>query len=162
MEIITRQQAKEQGLSEYFTGKPCVNGHVMPRRVLDTHCRQCKRDRNNRPSEKVRASRAKRRHSYHLERTFGITVEMRNEMQYKQENCCATCGAEFKTTPHVDHDHTSGKVRGLLCGPCNRALGLIKDNPETLLRMVTYLKGSAIDVLASNEYRHIRGPNPRW
>ena len=46
--------------------------------------------------------------------------------------------------PHVDHDHITGKVRGLLCGSCNRALGLIKDNLETLVRLQKYLEKSNV------------------
>lgn len=41
---------------------------------------------------------------------------------------------------HVDHDHQTMEVRGLLCGSCNRALGLLKDDKETLIRLATYLE----------------------
>lgn len=56
----------------------------------------------------------------------------------KQE--CAVCGTEGKL--HVDHDHTTGKVRGLLCHGCNLALGLVKDSPERLRKLADYIGNS--------------------
>jgi hypothetical protein len=45
MRIISRQTAKTQGLKRYFTGKPCLNGHIGPRSVANKHCLQCARER---------------------------------------------------------------------------------------------------------------------
>lgn len=62
---------------------------------------------------------------------------------------CAICGLdEFemryksKRRLHMDHDHKTGKWRGLLCGNCNTMLGHAKDNPTTLLKAIQYLKGN--------------------
>jgi hypothetical protein len=52
---------------------------------------------------------------------------------------CETCGRETPSL-HMDHDHATGLKRGWLCGSCNRALGLVKDNTQTLQRMLDYLK----------------------
>ena len=138
--LISRAEARAQGLSEYYTGKPCKHGHLTVRVVLDAKCRQCKRDRNNRPSEAVKASRARRGPAYHLARTYGITVDDVEALIAEQGGNCKTCERPFVGRPHVDHCHTSGKVRGLLCGPCNRALGLIRDEVSTLSRMIDYLR----------------------
>ena len=85
-----------------------------------------------------------------LKRLYGITVEQYENMLAQQDGKCAICGSKdsysrtYKTTKvskfAVDHCHASGKVRGLLCTRCNRALGLIGDNYEAALRMVEYLK----------------------
>lgn len=59
-----------------------------------------------------------------------------------QQNKCAICSYEFgrKTGDvHVDHDHKTGEVRGLLCSPCNRGLGWFKDKPVVLNRAALYL-----------------------
>ncbi len=42
-------------------------------------------------------------------------------------------------TPHIDHDHSTGKVRGLLCSCCNTGIGMFKDNPDVLDRAAFYL-----------------------
>lgn len=139
-ELISRAEARSRGLSEYFTGRPCPNGHVAARIVTSAQCRQCKRDRNNRPSEAVKASRAKRGPGYHLARTYGLTVEDVKAMLEQQGGNCATCVRPLMGKPHVDHCHTSGKVRGLLCGSCNRALGLVRDQVDVLSRMIDYLQ----------------------
>ena len=52
---------------------------------------------------------------------------------------CAICGATDKRF-HVDHDHTTGHVRGLLCGPCNQTLGLMQDEPARLRAAAAYLE----------------------
>lgn len=57
---------------------------------------------------------------------------------------CAGCGLQSSIVEtnilHVDHNHVTNEVRGLLCGPCNRAIGLIKDNIKTLSNLITYLE----------------------
>lgn len=59
---------------------------------------------------------------------------------------CQGCGRPFEvkrpSAPVVDHDHETGKVRGLLCDNCNRALGMLGDDPDTLRRLADYLEKS--------------------
>lgn len=60
---------------------------------------------------------------YHLKRKFGITDVQYGELYSKQGECCAICGSHsstFKNRLAVDHDHTSGEIRGLLCFRCNK------------------------------------------
>jgi Recombination endonuclease VII. len=62
-------------------------------------------------------------------------------MLVSQNNQCAICGKFFKsTTPHIDHDHETGLVRGLLCSKCNTGLGMFKDNPRFLASAIVYLE----------------------
>ena len=58
----------------------------------------------------------------------------------KQKDKCAICLKEFLSTPHIDHDHVTGSVRGLLCYPCNSGLGQFEDNIDRLKRAIKYLK----------------------
>ena len=70
---------------------------------------------------------------------YGLTVEQYEALNEKQESKCAICLVPDKRL-HVDHDHKTGKVRSLLCGTCNRALGLFKDNPSILRAAASYLE----------------------
>ena len=79
----------------------------------------------------------------HLKRKFGITLEYYNELLDQQEHKCAICGG-YETSYRnevlsVDHNHDTGKIRGLLCNTCNRGLGLFKDNKEILINAINYL-----------------------
>lgn len=85
--------------------------------------------------------------SIQLFRAYGITIEEYDAMSEKQGHVCAICGnaetAMIRDTVKklaVDHCHQSGKVRGLLCADCNRALGMFKDNIDSLEAAINYLK----------------------
>lgn len=63
-------------------------------------------------------------------------------MRAAQNNLCAICKDELPEGKHchVDHDHTTGKVRGLLCHHCNTALGLFDENPDLMEKAAVYLE----------------------
>ncbi len=73
-----------------------------------------------------------------LEKRYGITEEAYKDFLERQGGLCAICRG-LMSPPHVDHCHSSGKVRGLLCSECNLGLGKFKDNPEFLSRATSYL-----------------------
>jgi hypothetical protein len=74
--------------------------------------------------------------------SYGLTVEAFNKMFSDQQGLCAICGTSEwgRPSPSIDHCHTSGKVRGLLCNNCNRGLGLFKDNFTFLMKAAHYVK----------------------
>lgn len=77
-----------------------------------------------------------------LRSTFGITLVDFNTMRNSQNFCCAVCSRnekEFSRRLNVDHCHTTGKVRQLLCGPCNTALGLLRENLQTIESLKSYI-----------------------
>jgi len=82
-----------------------------------------------------------RRRAHHLKHRHGITLDEFNEMVVGQDGVCAICWAEMDP-PHVDHDHKTGRIRGLLCQKCNMALGLLADSRESLARALLYLEVS--------------------
>jgi hypothetical protein len=78
-----------------------------------------------------------------LIRVYGITSAGYDEMLRTQGGVCAICGvfrlAKNRKYLHIDHDHTTGKVRGLLCNGCNSSLGLLKEDPMRMLHMIEYV-----------------------
>lgn len=56
-----------------------------------------------------------------------------------EENGCPICGS-YELTPHIDHNHTTGKIRKMLCALCNKGLGLFRDSPELLRQAAFYLE----------------------
>jgi hypothetical protein len=68
----------------------------------------------------------------HLKRTFGITLAEYDELLARQDGGCAVCGTPPRDdiALHVDHDHVTGEVRGLLCFPCNSALGRLEQSVD--------------------------------
>jgi hypothetical protein len=77
---------------------------------------------------------------HHLKNKYKLTIEQYNELLIKQNNKCAICGETFITTPHIDHDHITGKVRGLLCKKHNLLLGNANDNINILNNAIKYLE----------------------
>lgn len=73
-----------------------------------------------------------------LKHRYGITLIDYNEMLIEQNSRCKICDVET-TGLVVDHCHNSGEVRGLLCGNCNKGLGLFKDSPERMERAAQYI-----------------------
>lgn len=96
--------------------------------------------RRNHPEE-VRIHR--RRHKL---KKYGLTLDDYDSMFDSQGGVCAICFEIEKEDRgqldplSVDHNHDTGKVRGLLCGRCNRAIGLMNDNPKLLRQAVIYLE----------------------
>lgn len=80
---------------------------------------------------------------YERLKNFGLTPEQYEQMKIDQDHKCKICGTDDpkgRGDWHVDHCHTTGKVRGLLCFPCNTALGHFKDDPTILANAIQYLK----------------------
>lgn len=73
---------------------------------------------------------------------YGITEEVLENIKQKQNNKCAICGKiinEFTKDFAIDHDHKTGKVRGLLCMNCNIGLGAFRDNKTIMRKAIDYL-----------------------
>ena len=112
--------------------KDCVNKHSMGNYHKLTTEEKRKRRKNN-PCNNFEWRQKDR-----LKRRFGLTVEQYNAMLEEQDNMCKICGEEMNP-PQIDHDHTTGKGRYLLCRPCNTSLGLLKEDTKTLNNMISYI-----------------------
>lgn len=125
------QQVKPVGL---FYPDP-----ARPRGVV-AYCIDCQ---SSVRSEKYYSSPSFRRGvaSDALRRKVGITIDQRDEMLTKQDGKCGICGKAFKSTrdTHVDHNHATGVVRGLLCMRCNTNISVL-DDPEWRSQAELYLE----------------------
>lgn len=77
---------------------------------------------------------------YSLKRKFSLSIEEYTKLLEKQKGVCAICDKECSRALAVDHCHTSGKIRGLLCNNCNRGLGHLKDSVSILRKAINYLE----------------------
>lgn len=74
-----------------------------------------------------------------LKRYYNLTLEQYDEMLKEQGSVCQICKDKSTKTLHVDHNHATGKIRGLLCAKCNHAIGLLKDSVSILQNAIKYL-----------------------
>lgn len=136
----------EKSLSDFFGNKKRKDG-------VSTYCKPCQleyqRQRYNDPESHKQhkmdrniylKNRKNSVRKWYLKTTYGLTPEQYDEMYSKNEGKCYICLEKKDYYLHVDHDHKTGKVRGLLCHGCNNALGLFKDNKDSLLRAIEYLE----------------------
>ena len=101
----------------------------------------------NNPNYKngIRIINKQKQRENHLKRTYGITLDVYNQMFKKQQGSCAICEKHQSQLTHalsVDHNHRTQEIRGLLCKNCNAALGQFNgDTSSRLLRKaIGYLK----------------------
>lgn len=94
-------------------------------------CNPCRRKRTKRQA-----------HDKHLKETYGIGINDYDKLLASQGGTCAICGGGTSYRHfNLDHDHKTGRIRGLLCATCNkRLLTSAKDNPEILRRAADYLE----------------------
>lgn len=72
-------------------------------------------------------------------RRYNLTKEQLVELWERQGRKCAICPVEISLDAPIDHDHATGKVRGLLCHKCNRGLGQFEDSVVLLQKAIAYL-----------------------
>lgn len=79
--------------------------------------------------------------SHNLKRNYGITLTQFNALLDQQNGVCAICGGPpTRRGWHVDHDHQTGVIRGILCNGCNIGLGGMRDNPAVLRSAAAYIE----------------------
>ncbi len=126
-----------------------------PEQAKASRARHLAKMMRERPLEQ-RAREKRRNDKTYLRRRisrFGITPVEWFRMLDRQEMRCLVCPnrlvisrsprASRRLTAHVDHDHKTGRVRGILCGECNRGLGQFQDDPQILRSAAAYLEARA-------------------
>ena len=97
--------------------------------------------RDKDPIRKLNKCRAQ--WDYHIKKAYGTHSEEVAWMYASQDGRCAACDCGldfFGELTNIDHDHRTGKVRGILCGPCNRSLGGMKEDPDAIYGLMMYAK----------------------
>lgn len=143
------REARKEYMKAYYAANPEKFKKVTPEQRARRNAARRERyaqDAEWRAAHKAsvkdwQASNPEKRHAQRL-RKYSITPEHHAAMMKDQGGVCAICGTApegVKNFPMVDHCHTSGKVRGLLCSNCNQGLGKFKDNPALLRAAIEYL-----------------------
>ena len=129
--------------------KEFFNSHRRPNHpnALSYYCKVCSSAYctawNKKPENRIRANDIKRRNKFKTK--YKISEKEIQELMNKSMGCCSICNEslitpESRISYHVDHDHKTDKVRGLLCGSCNRGLGQFRDSIEVLKNAIKYLQ----------------------
>jgi len=116
-----------------FIEKQRENSRKWGLRNRDRIAEYCRRKRRDHPEEDVART---------LKRRFGMTIADYNSILNAQDGKCAICGklaSSAKRRFALDHDHSTGKVRGLLCFRCNYGIGWFQEDPARLSRASEYL-----------------------
>ena len=160
MEIGSKVCTKCQTMKPFSDFSPAKHGKYGLRSI----CRVCKniesveyRAKNKEKyREKQKQQREKKRFTLeqrakYIQKTYGVSLDWYIYTYNFQKGCCAICKKPltlFKQSEtessnnvaNVDHNHFTGFVRGLLCGDCNRALGLLQDNITAIRNAAEYLE----------------------
>ena len=136
-----KRSASSDGLSSYC--KDCTSVRCKTWRATPQGQQSRAASRAREDKELVRQRQVKG--------MYGLT-DAQYEM-YRSVKVCEICGQGFSARePQIDHDHMTGKIRGFLCGKCNRTLGQARDDPAILRKAADYLERHAVDL---PEVRHL-------
>lgn len=133
---------KSQATGEHYRGKVCRTCHqekslewrrINPLKVQKYNKKQRDKNPDRRRADAIQA---------HFRRKFGITVQERDEMLAAQGGRCLICETDTPAGKGwcIDHHHDTGRIRGILCAPCNSFIGLAKESALILQRAIKYLE----------------------
>src|SRR5579872_6853665 len=140
-------RAAAAGLCIVHTGVPVVPGKRRCQKCLDyakDRREEAKEKQLCRYCRKVRAvtgicPKCREKVSQNRKTSlYGLTQEQYDKLYKSQDSRCGSC--QKRRPLHIDHDHRTRAIRGLLCGQCNRALGLLGDDPVIIRRLATYIE----------------------
>jgi len=136
-DFFHRDRSAKDGLHGYC--KQCANQRVSAHQRADSK-------RGNAYRRKWAGQNRDRVENSRLKSRFGISLSEYNSMLESQGGVCAICGKPETSKDKrgvrklaVDHDHATGKVRGLLCYTCNSGLGYFREDKSALASAITYL-----------------------
>jgi hypothetical protein len=113
---------------EFYPSKARPDGRMI-------YCIACAKDKSKNGGY-VQTALTQRKS--HLMKRYGMTIEEFDQMREDQNGLCAVCKFPHAEL-HIDHDHETGRIRGLLCNKCNLGIGFMRDDPEVLQAAINYL-----------------------
>lgn len=144
-----KNRAKLSGLSQYCNTCSNLNRKETRHRAAEGKTK-FKRGSYKHFSEDQHRVRAREQS---LIKEYNITIHEYNAMFNNQNGCCAICNthqSSLKRPLDVDHDHNTGKIRGLLCFKCNTGIGLLQEDPGILNKAIEYLVELRFDKVILN------------
>ena len=118
-------------LDEFYESKYNKGGYY-------TICKSCARKRNKKYRLTHKATKEQKR-KWRIKSKYGITQEEYEQLYIAANGACEICHKELDVL-YIDHNHDTGKVRGLLCRGCNTGIGMLQEDISTLLKAIKYLE----------------------
>jgi hypothetical protein len=135
-------------LDEFPRNRNCKDGR-------HPYCKPCHNARGKESKQRLYGGS---RH-YHLKLRYGIGADEFDELVRQQDGVCAICGRP--DPEHVDHDHDTGAVRGILCFNCNGGLGQFRDSIDALEAAARYLDGRRSETVELRQLTLVRAAGLR-
>lgn len=141
--MATKEQRKRYGAKYYAANKEII----LAKSRAQYHAN---RDRELARSKAFHAAHPEQARIRSRRRYYGLDPHVYDQIYESQHGLCAICGEPppLRRILHVDHDHRTGEVRGLLCHGCNWALGALGDTLEGVERAAAYLRGALTSLAA--------------
>lgn len=135
-------------LDEFHGWRGAKDGRQM-------RCKACQRARNR---TKTCKDVAWKRLNCQLSH-YALTLDQYHSLCESQDWQCAICDRDFDGKEHIDHSHTTGRVRGILCAACNTAIGKLKENVDAMHRAIAYVSRRGLTPRQKGHYVLLRyGP----
>lgn len=130
-----RRCLKEKSLSEFWKDKSNKDGHK-------NICIGCNRLLNKYWYERNRKEKINYSKNKYCKYRYGISFDDKRKLWLGQDKKCLICREEMLLgkSCHIDHDHNTKEIRGLLCSKCNQLIGLARKSKEILLSAIKYLE----------------------
>lgn len=129
---IHREAAMNNGMGKYHSDRPCPKGH-FERFTASNNCVQCQDEAREKSKEKRAWDR--------IRKIYGLDKVGYQTLEESQNGLCAICNESLADSKsHIDHCHSTGKVRGILCGPCNQGIGLLREDTKIMRQAINYIE----------------------
>ncbi len=138
------------------TEKPLSSFHkdVHGAMGVKSRCKDCLRESFKQNYQAKKSEYAARNRQFRIDNpdyersrhrlyTHGVTDQQFTELLTRQEYRCAICKKPVDKSAHLDHNHETGKIRGVLCSNCNRGIGHMQECPSILSSAIQYLEAHA-------------------